>query len=42
MQATEHAATVSKQAVQVFQDQHQSLSACRRMLENLMQTSRTV
>ena len=41
MQATEHAATVSRQAVKVFQDQASSLQACKRMLENLMQTSRT-
>ena len=42
MAATEGAATISRQAVQVFENQHASLRQCKTMLEGLMQTSRRV
>ena len=42
MAATEGAAAISRQAVQVFENQHSCLRQCKTMLEGLMQTSRTV
>ena len=38
--ATEHAASMSRQAATVFDDQAASLNTCRRMLDELMRTSR--